>query len=71
MSADAADLVTQAFAERLDGPPTGVWAAPGRVNLIGEHTDYRSTQAVLRFSVAPRGADRRTGSHARHTSARA
>jgi galactokinase len=29
-----------AFAERAGRDPDGIWAAPGRVNLIGEHTDY-------------------------------
>ena len=28
------------FAAVYDAAPTGTWAAPGRVNLIGEHTDY-------------------------------
>src|SRR4051812_19050907 len=28
------------FAERFGTDPEGVWAAPGRVNVIGEHTDY-------------------------------
>ncbi|MFF5534002.1 galactokinase [Streptomyces cinerochromogenes] len=28
------------FAELYGAEPEGVWAAPGRVNLIGEHTDY-------------------------------
>lgn len=28
------------FRERYGKDPDGVWAAPGRVNLIGEHTDY-------------------------------
>ncbi|MEV5597361.1 galactokinase [Streptomyces sp. NPDC052496] len=28
------------FREVYGTEPTGVWAAPGRVNLIGEHTDY-------------------------------
>ncbi|MEO7453267.1 MAG: galactokinase [Fimbriimonadales bacterium] len=28
------------WAARFDGPPTVVSQAPGRVNLIGEHTDY-------------------------------
>ncbi|MGY1803547.1 galactokinase [Blastococcus sp. SYSU D00922] len=29
-----------AFTARFGGRPEGVWAAPGRVNVIGEHTDY-------------------------------
>ena len=28
------------FAETFATEPRGVWSAPGRVNLIGEHTDY-------------------------------
>ncbi|MGY1642452.1 galactokinase [Geodermatophilus sp. SYSU D00703] len=32
--------VRSAFAEAFGGEPEGVWAAPGRVNVIGEHTDY-------------------------------
>jgi len=34
------DAVTSAFVERAGRRPDGVWRAPGRVNLIGEHTDY-------------------------------
>ncbi len=30
-----------AFAARFGGPPDAVYLAPGRVNLIGEHTDYQ------------------------------
>jgi galactokinase len=36
----AAERAEQAFAERFGTAPEGVWAAPGRVNVIGEHTDY-------------------------------
>jgi galactokinase len=32
--------VAERFAAAFRHPPAGVWAAPGRVNLIGEHTDY-------------------------------
>ena len=38
MPAEAA--VRSAFTARFGRAPEGVWAAPGRVNLIGEHTDY-------------------------------
>jgi galactokinase len=34
------DAVTTSFRERAGRAPEGVWRAPGRVNLIGEHTDY-------------------------------
>lgn len=37
---DLSVMVTQAFQERFAAPPTFVVRAPGRVNLIGEHTDY-------------------------------
>jgi galactokinase len=30
----------EAFVAAFGRQPDGVWAAPGRVNLIGEHTDY-------------------------------
>lgn len=36
LAARAADLFEASF----DARPSGVWSAPGRVNLIGEHTDY-------------------------------
>jgi galactokinase len=32
--------VTAAFEATFGRSPDGVWSAPGRVNLIGEHTDY-------------------------------
>ncbi|MGM9386084.1 galactokinase [Streptomyces antibioticus] len=32
--------VREVFAGLYGTEPDGVWAAPGRVNLIGEHTDY-------------------------------
>ncbi len=32
--------LTTAFRQRTGRNPDGLWAAPGRVNVIGEHTDY-------------------------------
>ncbi|AMB59326.1 galactokinase [Microterricola viridarii] len=37
---DLRSTVTTGFAARFGREPHGLWSAPGRVNLIGEHTDY-------------------------------
>ena len=52
VSDDAAALV-EAFRARTERQPAGVWAAPGRVNLIGEHTDYNDGY-VMPFALAQR-----------------
>nr|WP_245536912.1 galactokinase [Thermomonospora curvata] len=45
------DPLLAAFEEAYGRPPQGVWHAPGRVNLIGEHTDYNDG-LVLPFALA-------------------
>jgi galactokinase len=50
---DVAARATHAFATRFGGEPDGLWAAPGRVNLIGEHTDYNEG-FVLPFALPER-----------------
>jgi len=37
-----AERAAALFLETFGRPPAGVWSAPGRVNLIGEHTDYNA-----------------------------
>ena len=38
--ADGAWRAAAVFQQAFGTEPLGVWSAPGRVNLIGEHTDY-------------------------------
>jgi galactokinase len=51
---DMRDEVRELFVEVNGREADGVWSAPGRVNLIGEHTDYNGG-FVLPFAI-----DRRT-----------
>ncbi len=37
---------TELFGQTFGGAPDGVWDAPGRVNIIGEHTDYNGGLAL-------------------------
>jgi galactokinase len=39
-SAASVTAARELFAASFAGSPDGVWSAPGRVNLIGEHVDY-------------------------------
>ncbi|WP_285137549.1 galactokinase [Microbacterium sp. lyk4-40-TSB-66] len=48
---DARTLLTR----MTDAPLAGVWSAPGRANLIGEHTDYNEG-FVFPFAIAQRTA---------------
>ncbi len=57
--------VHSGFRAQFGRQPEGVWSAPGRVNLIGEHTDYNQGLALpiglpLRAFVAARRRPDRT-----------
>ncbi len=67
MSDADVETLSHAFTQQTGHRPTGVWAAPGRVNLIGEHTDYNDGFVMpfalaqsVRMAAAPR-ADGRWG----------
>src|SRR5213082_1217810 len=52
-SAPDAESVRALFVERFGREPDVIASAPGRVNLIGEHTDYNGGE-VLPIAIARR-----------------
>jgi galactokinase len=50
-----AGRAVRGFARTFGRDPDAVWSAPGRVNLIGEHTDYNEG-LVLPFAITQRTA---------------
>ena len=76
MSVDVSQ-VRRRFAREFGGPPEVVVRAPGRVNIIGEHTDYNHgfvlPMAIERETViaARRRADQRLHAHAANLDATA
>ena len=49
------DRAVRGFTRACGRDPDVVWSAPGRVNLIGEHTDYNEG-LVLPFAITQRTA---------------
>ena len=50
---DVRSRAVAGFSSAFGSRPAGLWAAPGRVNLIGEHTDYNDGY-VLPFALPHR-----------------
>src|SRR4051794_41983791 len=50
MPSETPESVAASFEAVYGFAPTGVWAAPGRVNLIGEHVDYNGG-VMLPFAI--------------------
>ena len=63
-SAESEAGATERFKDTFGSEPIGIWQAPGRVNLIGEHTDYNDGFALpfaissnVSVAAAPRDDD--------------
>jgi len=70
------ERVTDAFTQAYGHAPAGVWAAPGRVNVIGEHVDYNGGLCLpfalphrTYVALSPRDDDRVTVGSAQVTDA--
>ena len=59
-----ANRAAEAFQQAYGRVPEGIWSAPGRVNLIGEHTDYNDGFVLpfaLPYRIAVAAAPRADG----------
>jgi galactokinase len=57
----------KSFGALMGGRPDGAWAAPGRVNVIGEHVDYNAGRCLpIALPHRTFSAARRRGDHELH-----